>query len=150
DPLRGVRDEPEPAHDERSLPPLADAGHGMAARLADDVRWGGDRLGRAAGDGGRGSARTGLRRRVRRHRRRHGGPRRLGGRDHRALPQDARPGLHHAGRAAGVDLRARRLRGRAAVRVVPRRARRRRRGRRRPERLRRGHAEQALPLRRPL
>ena len=45
-----------------------------------------------------------------------------------------------------LDLRARRLRGRAALRVVPRRARRRRRGRRRARRLRGRAAPPALPL----
>ena len=50
------------------------------------------------------------------------------------------------GELRGVDLRARRLRGRAALGVVPRRARRRRRGRRRPRRLRRRAAPPALPL----
>ena len=54
------------------------------------------------------------------------------------------------GELAGVDLRARRLRGRPAQRVVPRGDRRRRRGRRRARRLRGRAAPAALPLDRPL
>ena len=88
-------------------------------------------------DDRRGPDRAGLRRGLRRHPRGRGGARRLGGRRPRALPQDQGAGLDADRRAGGVDLRARRLRGRAAVRVVPRRAGGRRRGRRRPGRLRR-------------
>ena len=72
----------------------------------------------------------------------------LGGGRLRPLPQDQGPGLHADRRDGRVDLRARRLRGRAAVGVVPRRPRRRRRGRRRPRRLRR-RASAAGPAARP-
>ncbi len=107
---------------------------GLAAGLAADLRRRGPGLGRRAGHDRRGPARAGLRRGVRRHPRRRGQPGRMGVGRHRPVPQDQGARLHADRRAARVGLRARRLRGRAAVRVVPRRAGRRRRGGRRARR----------------
>ena len=87
-----------------------------------------------------------LRRPVRPHRPRRAGPRRLGGRRHRALPQDQRPRPHPRRRDARLGLRARRLRGRPALRALPRRAGPGRRGRRRAGRLRPRPAHPAVPL----
>ena len=128
----------DPAPDERALPALPAVDDGLADRLAAHLRRRGARLGRRPLRRSSGPDRAGLRRGLRRDRARTSPhldgweARRL-----RALPQDQGPGRHPDRRDGRVDLRARRLRGRAALRVVPRRARRRRRGRRRARRLRR-------------
>ena len=131
DPLRRLRDQPGPRADGRALPPLAAAGDRLADRLEDDVRRGGPRLGRRARHDRAGPVRAGLRGRLRRHPRGRVGPRRLGVGGLGALPQDQGAGLHHDRGAGRLDLRPGRVRGWAAVGVVPRGPRQRRRGRRR-------------------
>ncbi|CAA9383880.1 MAG: AIG2-like domain protein, partial [uncultured Nocardioides sp.] len=150
DALRRLRDEHGPRTHERAVPALAAEDHRLAHRLAPDLRRRGARLGRRPAHHRRGPDRAGLRRGVRRHPRGRVGPRRLGERRHRALPQDQGARLDDERRGAGVGLRARRLRGRAAVGVPARHAGLRGGGGRRAGRLRRGAAASYLPLDRPL
>src|SRR5690242_18394493 len=109
--------------DEGACPALADGGYGLAHGLAADVRRRGFRVGRRAVHRRRRPSVAGLRGAVRRPGPRRRATRPLGRR--RAGPaQEAAAAREHVGRRhAGLDLRARRLRGRPAVGPLPRRAR---------------------------
>ncbi len=126
-PLRGVREQSRPGPDARALPALPGAERRVAEGLAADVRRRGRRVGRRARHGRPGARRRDLRDALRRLPAGREGARRVGGRRHsrgRHLRQAAGPGLDPGGRRARLDLRARRVRGRAAVVPLPGAARR--------------------------
>src|SRR5215203_3657483 len=118
--VRGLRVQHGPGADEPALPALAGRRDGVDHRLVAHLRRGGPRLGGFAGHAGGGAGRARLRRALRRDPVRRGLPGLLGGRRHRALPQDPAAGAHAGPRRAGLGVRAGRVRGRAALGPLPR------------------------------
>ncbi|EGJ77028.1 hypothetical protein STTU_4240 [Streptomyces sp. Tu6071] len=123
--LRCVRRQSRRAADDAPCPALPAAGHRLARRLAADLRRRAHGLGGRARHGRRGPGLAGLRGAVRHRAARRGGDGRLGGRRPRHLPPRPRPRPHPGGHGVLVALRAERVRGRPALRALPRRDRRR-------------------------
>ncbi|CAA9226848.1 MAG: AIG2-like domain protein, partial [uncultured Corynebacteriales bacterium] len=143
--VRGLRVQHGSGADDPARPALAGRRHGVDHRLVAHLRRGGPRLGGGAGHAGGVAGRARVRRALRRHPVRRGAPGLLGGRRHRALPQDPAAGAHPGPRRPGLGVRAGRLRGRAAVGALPRGAGRRGRAGRGAGRLRHPAADAALP-----
>ncbi|CAA9433065.1 MAG: AIG2-like domain protein, partial [uncultured Quadrisphaera sp.] len=117
--VRRLREQPAPGPDGQARPALPAAGHRLGAGLAAHLRRGGARLGRGAGHARRGRRLPGLRGPVRPALHRRGPARRVGGPRHRPARQGAAEGRDPGRRAGGLGVRARRLRGRAAQRLLP-------------------------------
>ncbi|CAA9292957.1 MAG: AIG2-like domain protein, partial [uncultured Actinomycetospora sp.] len=145
--LRRVRIQHGPRADDATGAPLPHGGDGVARGVATDLRRRGLRPRGRAVHRRRGPRLAGLRRALRRQPPRRRPARPLGGRRARDAQEAAPAHPDHGRPTAGVGLRARRLRGRPALRALHRRALRRGRGRRRARRLRPRAARAPLPLR---